>query len=356
MHDRLEQRSFLAALVLVSLAFAWLLAPFLAAIFWAALIAILFWPLRCWLTNRLPGWSNLVSLLAVTACVVIVIVPLSLIFASLVQQAATVYQKVDSGQINLAHYIEQVKDAFPMLQSLLERFHVDLDSLKHDAAAAAVSGSRYLATQAVAIGQNTFQIGIGFVLMLYLAFFFLRDGESLVQLMIRALPLGDDRERLLFAKFAEVSRATVKGNLVVAMAQGALGGLIFWILGIQGALFWGVVMTVMSLLPAVGAAIIWAPVAVWLFASGDIWRGAVLAVFGVAVVGLVDNALRPVLVGRDTKLPDYLVLLSTLGGLGLFGLSGFVIGPLIAALFMAFWDIFIREFNAPADGSSETSE
>lgn len=349
MHDRLEQRSFLAALIVVSLAFIWLLTPFIAAIFWAALIAILFWPLRRRLDLRLPGWPNLTSVLALTACVLVVIVPLAFILASLVQQAAVFYQKVDSGQINLAHYIEQVKNAFPMLQSLLERFHVDLDSLKQGAAAAAVKGSRYLATQAFSIGQNTFQIGVGFVLMLYLAFFFLRDGESLVQLMIRALPLGDDRERLLFAKFAEVSRATIKGNLLVAIVQGTLGGLIFWILGIQGALFWGVVMTVMSLLPAVGAAIIWAPVAVWLLASGEIWRGAVLAVFGITVVGLVDNALRPLLVGRDTKLPDYLVLLSTLGGLGLFGLSGFVVGPLIAALFMAFWDIFIREFNAPAD-------
>lgn len=352
MHDRLEQRSFLAALVLVSLAFVWLLTPFLAAIFWAALIAILFWPFRRWLATRLPGWPNVTSLIALTTCVVIVIVPLSFILASLVQQGATVYQKIDSGQINLAHYIEQVKNAFPMLQGLLERFHFDLDSLKQGAAAAALKASRYLATQAVSIGQNTFQIGIGFALMLYLAFFFLRDGESLVQLMIRALPLGDDREQLLFAKFAEVSRATVKGNLVVAMVQGALGGLIFWILGIQGALFWGVVMTVMSLLPAVGAAIIWAPVAVWLLASGEIWRGVVLTVFGVAVVGLVDNALRPVLVGRDTKLPDYLVLLSTLGGLVVFGLSGFVVGPLIAALFMAFWDIFIREFNTPTDAGT----
>lgn len=151
---------------------------------------------------------------------------------------------------------------------------------------------------------------------------------------------------MLFAKFAEVTRATIKGNLVVAIIQGALSGVIFAILGIPGALLWGVVMILLSLIPVVGAALIWGPVAIYLFAAGEWVQGSVLVGFGVGVIGLVDNVLRPILVGRDTKLPDYIVLLSTLGGIGLFGLSGFVIGPLIAVLFAAFWDIFAREFSA----------
>ena len=181
--------------------------------------------------------------------------------------------------------------------------------------------------------------------MVYLAFFLIRDGQKLIELMIRALPLGDERERLLFAKFAEVTRATVKGNLLIAIIQGALGGIIFWILGITGALLWGVVMAIVSLLPAVGAAIVWVPAAIYLAAVGDIVPAIILTAYGVVVIGLADNLLRPVLVGRDTKMPDYLVLLSTLGGIVMFGINGFVMGPLVAALFMAFWGIFIREFG-----------
>lgn len=186
-------------------------------------------------------------------------------------------------------------------------------------------------------------------LMLYLAFFMLKDGIGLVDLLVRALPLGDEREHLLFSKFAEVTRATVKGNLVVAVAQGSLGGIIFWILGIPAPFLWGVIMTLLSLVPMVGAGLVWAPVAVYLFATGSWIQGLVLTGFGVGVIGLVDNFLRPVLVGRDTKLPDYLVLLSTLGGVALFGINGFVIGPLLAALFVAFWQIFIRDFNTPEE-------
>jgi len=159
----------------------------------------------------------------------------------------------------------------------------------------------------------------------------------------------------LFAKFAEVTRATVKGNLVVAAVQGTLGGLIFWVLGIPGAFLWGVVMTLLSLIPVVGAALIWLPVAVYLFATGNWVHGTILFAFGAGVIGLVDNVLRPVLVGRDTKLPDYMVLLSTLGGFVLFGMNGFVIGPLIAALFVTFWDIFVREFHLPPESPKNNS-
>ena len=208
----------------------------------------------------------------------------------------------------------------------------------------AVTASRTLAEQALTVGQNTFGFVVGVALMVYLVSFYCATGV-LINLMVRALPLGDQRERELFGKFAEVTRATVKGNIVVAMVQGALGGIIFAVLGIPGALLWGVVMAFLSLIPAVGAGIVWLPVAVYLLATGSIWEGLVLIAFGAVVIGLADNILRPLLVGRDTKLPDYIVLFSTLGGLALFGITGFVIGPLVAALFMAFWNIFMREFN-----------
>src|SRR5690606_9260106 len=175
--------------------------------------------------------------------------------------------------------------------------------------------------------------------------FLLRDGSTLIDLITHALPLGDERERLLLAKFAEVTRATIKGNLVVGIVQGALGGLIFALLGLPTPVLWGVAMAVVSLIPAIGAALVWAPFAIYLVVTGDVMAGVILTVYGVFVIGLADNVLRPILVGRDTKLPDWLVLISTLGGLVMFGINGFVMGPLVAAAFIVFWQIFCRDYT-----------
>lgn len=200
-------------------------------------------------------------------------------------------------------------------------------------------GVQFLAGQALNVGQNALDFFVSFFIMLYLLFFLLRDGRALGHRVRAAVPLRDDLQRNLFHKFTDVVRATIKGTIVVAIVQGALGGLMFWFLGIQAPVLWAVVMAFLSLLPAVGTALVWVPVALYLLASGAVWQGVLLIVYGVLVIGLVDNVLRPVLVGKDTKMPDYIVLIATLGGMAIFGLNGFVIGPLIAAMFMAAWDI-----------------
>jgi predicted PurR-regulated permease PerM len=340
-----ERLSFISLLVLVTLLFLYLLRPFFGPIFWACAIGVLFSPLyQRWLAI-LGHRPNLAALLTLAVCVVIAVVPTLFVVVSFFREGADLYQALESGEIDFGVYIDRIRQAFPALQDLLERLSIDTATLREQLSGAAIAASRYVAQHALQIGQGTVQFFLALGLMLYVAFFMLRDGPRLVRLLIRALPLGDDRERQLFSKFAEVTRATVKGNLVVAAVQGTLGGLIFWLLGIPAAFLCGVVMTLLSLIPLVGAGLIWAPVAVYLFAVGDWGQGLVLTVFGVGVIGVVDNILRPILVGRDTKLPDYIVLLSTLGGFVLFGINGFVIGPLIAALFVAFWEIFIRDFH-----------
>src|SRR5690606_26041987 len=182
--------------------------------------------------------------------------------------------------------------------------------LREKLSSMALEGSKYLASQAVNVGQNTFQFLVSMGIMLYLLFFLLRDGGNLARHSKQLIPLSDEHQQHLFRKFATVVRATVKGNIVVAATQGALGGLMFWFLGIQGALLWGVLMAFLSLMPAVGAAIIWVPVAVSFLVTGAVWPGIVLTLFGVLVIGLVDNILRPLLVGKDTKIPDYVILVS----------------------------------------------
>ena len=353
-YSRLEQGSFLLMLVLVSVLFFFLLKPFFSPVFWACVITILFYPLYQLLQDR---WNsrNLAALATLAVCIVVGVAPMLFLIKAMVGEGQEVYQLVQSGALDPAKYLDKVREGFPFVQGFLDRFNIDLSLIKETLTKSAGTVSRWAAQNTLSIGQNMLQFFVSLALMLYLVFFLFRDGPMLIDLLIRALPMGDERERHLFNKFAEVTRATVKGNLVVAIIQGSLGGIIFALLGIKGAVFWGAVMVLLSLIPVVGASLIWGPVAIYLFAVGSWEKGLILTAFGAGIIGLVDNLLRPILVGRDTKLPDYLVLLSTLGGFALFGMNGFVIGPLVAVLFIAFWQIFILDFNSESESSESVN-
>lgn len=340
----LENKSLLVLLVFVTVAFIWILLPFYGAVFWAVILGILFAPLQRRMQLKFGWQRNLTSFVTLSICLVIAILPVIIISALLVQEGAALYQSIESGQLDIADYLSRFKHSLPpYFQHLLDRFGMgDLDDLREKIVKSAMQGSQFFATQAFSFGQGTFEFVLGFFIMLYLLFFFLRDGAELARKIRTAIPLDDQQKRRLQLKFNRVVRATVKGNVLVAVTQGALGGMIFWFLDIPSALLWAVVMAFLSLLPAVGAGIVWAPVAAFFLFSGAIWQGVVLALYGILVIGLVDNVLRPILVGKDTKMPDYLILISTLGGLAIFGLNGFVIGPLIAALFISSWALFVE--------------
>ena len=340
---KLQNTSLMVLLAVVTIAFVWILLPFYGAVFWAAILGILFAPLQHQLQLRF-GWSrNLTALCTLSLCVLIAILPVIIISTLLVQEGAALYGRIESGELDIAGHVSQFKHSLPLyFQHLLDRFGMgELSGLREKIIKSMMQGSQFLASQAFSFGQGTFDFVVGFFIMLYLLFFFLRDGSELARKVRAAIPLEDNQKRRLQLKFNRVVRATVKGSLLVSITQGALGGLIFWFLDIPSVLLWAVLMAFLSLLPAVGAGIVWVPVAAYFLLSGAIWQGTVLALFGVLVIGLVDNVLRPILVGKDTKMPDYLILISTLGGLAIFGLNGFVIGPLIAALFMSSWAIFV---------------
>ena len=344
----LEDKVFLYLLVAVSIAFVWVLLPFYGAVFWGAIFALMFRPLFKRLLSLMPQRRTSAALLTVLIILLLVILPLALVTGSVVREAGAVYGRVQSGDIDVSRYFQQVYDALPdWVTNILNRFGLENFALVQERLSQSLTrGSQFFAAQALAIGQNTFDFVVSFFIMLYLLFFLLRDGNSLALNIQDALPLGADVKRNLTGKFTTVIRATVRGNIAVAALQGALGGLIFWLLGVNAPVLWGTLMAFLSLLPAVGAALVWLPVAIYFLATGAIVKGAVLIAFGVLVIGLVDNILRPILVGKDTKMPDYLVLVSTLGGMSLFGLNGFVIGPVIAAMFIAVWDIFARARQA----------
>ena len=337
----IEDQSLLILVIAVSLAFAWILQPFYGAILWGIIAAIIFAPLCRWLAKSMR-WPVLAAPITILVIIAIVILPLTMIAASLGQEASNLYGKVQSGEVDFIKNAQEVLDALPAwAKDWLSRFGLaDLSSMRDGLTAGLVKGSQFIATQALNIGSSTFDFIIGLGVMLYLLFFLLQDGDALFGRMKAAVPLREEQKRALFSRLTLVVRATVRGGILVAIAQGALGGLAFWFLGIHAPVLWAVIMAFLSLLPAIGAGLVWVPVAIYLLATGAIWQGVALIAYGIFVIGLVDNGLRPFLVGKDTKLPDYVVLISTLGGIEVFGLHGFVIGPVIAAMFMVTWEIF----------------
>ena len=340
----LEDKVFVLLLVLVSIAFAWILLPFYSAVLWGVILALVFAPVQRWFNARLPNQPNAATFLTLLFIVGIVLIPVAVTTASIVNEATTLYENIQSGDLDLGAFLQRFLDSLPnWALNVLHKFGVtDVADMQARVISLLAEGSQFFATQAILVGQGTANVLLGVAIMLYLLYFLLRDGAKLSQTVIKAVPLAGEYKDALFHKIAVVVRAMVKGTILVAVVQGFLGGLIFWALGIHAPVLWGVVMAFLSLLPAVGASIVWFPVAVYLIATGAIGKGLILMAFGAGVIGLVDNLLRPYLVGKDTALPDYVVLLSTLGGIALLGLNGLVVGPLIAALFIAVWDIAAR--------------
>ncbi|MGP8324510.1 AI-2E family transporter [Serratia sp. CY53125] len=332
---------FILILFIVTAAFFDVLGPYYSSVLWAVILAVIFHPVKKKLKQYVGERNGVVSLLTVALICLIVFTPLAIIASSLAMEFNVIYTKL---QTNNSQLPAMLADFMRHLPGWAQRFLAEhnLNSaaeIQKQLSEVALKGGQYLAGSVFLIGKGTFNFVVGFGVMLYLLFFLLKDGPYLVNLALEALPLSQHVKHHLFVKFAAVSRATIKGTVVVAVVQGALGGLAFYFTGIDGSLLWGALMAFLSIIPAVGSAIIWVPAVIYFFATGMLWKAIFLVVFFVVVIGLVDNILRPLLVGKDTKMPDYLILISTLGGMEIYGINGFVIGPLIAALFIACWNI-----------------
>ncbi|MCQ8226921.1 MULTISPECIES: AI-2E family transporter [Pantoea] len=347
---------FIVILALVTYAFFDVLTPYFSAIFWAAILAVIFHPLKSLLRRKMGDRNGLAAFATLLIICLIVFTPLALITSSMVVEVNTVYTKL---QNNSAQFPAVFADLLQHLPSWARNYLADnnlnnAQEIQQKLSGFALKGGQYMAGSVFLIGKGTFTFTVGFGVMLYLLFFLLKDGAWLVNLILEALPLSTYVKHHLMMKFAAVSRATVKGTVVVAVVQGVLGGIAFWITGIDGSLLWGTLMAFLSLIPAVGSAIVWVPATIFFFATSAIWKALFLIGFFVVVVGLVDNILRPLLVGKDTKMPDYLILISTLGGMEVYGINGFVIGPLIAALFIACWNLLSGRDNR--ENSEEIDE
>jgi predicted PurR-regulated permease PerM len=341
---KLESAAFLAMVLGVTVIFFWMIRAFIWPVFWAAILAVLFHRIHTRLLAACRGRAAPAALLSILAVVLLVVLPFMLVVGAIARQGLLLYQGIVAGEIAVQAPIDMLERWLPLVTDFLARHGVDMIQLRVSVQELAASATRMIATRALGIGQNALWVTILFALMLYLLYFFFRDGDRIVDRVSRVLPVGEERRNRLLLKFTQVVRATVKGNLIVALVQGGLVVLLFLSVGIQTAVFWGVTAAVLSLLPAVGASLVWVPTSIFLVATGQVWQGLAVFIGGVLITA-VENVLRPIVIGRDTRLPDYLVLVSTLGGVAVFGLAGFVAGPVIAALFLVLWELFGEEYT-----------
>jgi predicted PurR-regulated permease PerM len=344
-HRTQVERRFVFGLVLViTLLFVWMIHDFLAPLFLAALSSGLMTPVYRRLLFWMGGRQTLAALATLIIAVAIIVGPLSLFLGILVNEARQVTETVvPFVQKQLADPRElesRIPEWLPFRDQILP-YRVQITERLGEAAGK-VGG--FLVKSASAATQGTANFLLDLFIMLYAMFFFLTQGRAIIDTFLASIPMARADQELMMERGVSVTRAMIKGSLVIGALQGALAGIAFWIVGIQGAVFWATVMAVASLIPGIGAALVWIPGVVYLFAVGKIGGAIFLAAWCAAVVGSVDNVLRPWLVGQDTKMPDLLILLSTLGGLGFFGAIGLIVGPIVAALFMTVLGLYQAAF------------
>ncbi|THH41501.1 AI-2E family transporter [Neolewinella litorea] len=343
--SQVNSNLFFIVVALTTLAFFKLIAPFLLTCFWAAVLAIIFFNVYRRYRIQLRGRDSLAAAITTLIVVLFVIVPVALLGVALVNQIINFYGNIEAGTINPNMIFDYIDSNHPQMVIWLSDFGISLTELRESLNTAVTEAGQYAANWAIGFGGSLLNTFIQFTLVIYLLYFFLVDGWKIERALVNTIPMGDIRERVLFRRFAQVARATLKGTLIVAFVQGAIGGVLFAVLGIPAALLWAVAMMLLALLPIGGSAIVWVPAAIIMFIQGNVASGIIIVVVGTLIIGLVDNLLRPLLVGRDTQMPDYVVLISTLGGIAMFGLSGFVIGPTVAALFITVWEMMGRDYG-----------
>ncbi|MDB5049434.1 MAG: hypothetical protein JWO30_2505 [Fibrobacteres bacterium] len=345
-----QKASFLIYLLAVTAAFIYLLQNFLMPLLLAAVFTGLTYPVYTWLLAKVrkPVFAALLTILSI---LLVLVLPLIAVGAIAYQEAVGFFSSLDldTWRSHLESAIQSIRDRFP---ALLQR--VNTENLTGMAISGLQNAFQFILKHSADISLSLANNLLSFFLMLFIMFYFYLDGKRILERLIRWSPLKDEYERILIEKFVSVSKGTLKGILVIGMIQGVLGAILFWAVGLSSPVFLGTLMVFASIIPALGTAAIWAPTAIFLLFEGR-W-GAALAVVitGGVVISSVDNFVRPILVGKDIKMHDLLVLLSTLGGLSVFGLSGLILGPIIASLFLSIWNIYEEVFAGELSANRQT--
>lgn len=334
----ISQKIFFFLLLLgATVFFLWMVREYLFPVFWAIVFALLLYPVYTKMQRKFN--RTLSAAFTMLLALIVVVLPVSWLGTQIAQEAYALYRTLaESGMLASFTLPEPVTN-------LLGMFGYDTDNIKTDIATWISSASAWIFSEALSISSATFTVIVKTLFMLYLLFFFLRDGEKLGRYVMHRLPLGDAKESALFTRFASTTRAMMKGTIVVALVQGLVGGILFWVAGVPNPILWGAVMAFVSVIPAVGPFLVWLPAGLFLLATGSLVPALIVLIGGGVVISSIDNILRPILVGRDTQMPDALIFISILGGISVFGLTGVIIGPVIAALVLTVWDLFAEEFK-----------
>lgn len=346
------RHGFLIAFVIaISAAFLAMVWTFALTILMAAIFAGLSYPSFQRLQERMGGRAALAAIATLVLLLVLVLAPLLVVLAAGANEALRITQTVGP---RLQQFVDEPGTFQGRLRGLpfYEYIAPYRQEILTKTAELVGGASKFLFSALSATTVATAVFIFQFAVFLYTLFFCLTDGPQLLRGMMGYLPLADVDKARMLDKFLSVTRATLKGTILIGAAQGLLGGLAFWFVGIDGPVFWGTVMTVLSIIPGIGGALVWVPAAIIMAITGDIWRAVGLALFCALVVGSIDNLLRPRLVGRDTQMHELMIFFSTLGGLSLFGATGFILGPVLAALFLTAWEMFGVAFRQEIDDSS----
>ena len=333
---------FLLLLVVGTIVF-FIFQPFLTAIVAAAILSALFkhpyHMFEKW-TRGHRGWSAFLTCLLV---IVIIVTPIFLILSLAIGEANNLYHTLgeESALERVINQTVATAQATPYLSIFFDTQTLNQERILNDI--------RQFSQNALGLLQAAYQGITHFVfwvfVMFFTLFYFLIDGKRTLKYLMQLSPLRDEHDKLLITKFISISRATLKGTIVVGVIQGLLGGVAFWIAGIPSPAIWGIVMVLFSIIPMVGSALLWIPAGIIMLLLGNIWQGIFILAVGAGIISVIDNILRPKLVGKDTQMHPLMVFFATLGGISFFGLPGFIIGPIMVSLFLALGEIYTIEFR-----------
>jgi len=335
---------FILALAVISVLAFLLFKPFLTAILMAVILAIVFRkPYKFFLKivkNKKPAASALTCVLVL----LVIILPVSMMLGLMANEAGGIYKKVSAEEnfyqnrvITGLNYIKNL----PFVQNMGIEKMLSQEEL--------TKSFKDVSHGFLVFIQKAYQNVAGFIIWVFVMFFtlyyLLMEGKSIAKKIIFISPLRDAHEKVLLGKFISMARATLKGTIIIGIIQGTIGGITFAIVGVPSPVIWGVIMIILSIIPAIGSGLVWFPVGVAMFFMGNIWQGVTILAVGLGIISIIDNFLRPKLVGMDTQMHPLLVFFATLGGIITFGLIGFIIGPIIMALFLTLWEIYAVEFK-----------
>jgi predicted PurR-regulated permease PerM len=329
---------FFAIMLIVTIAFFYIMKPFVYAVFWAVVLAGLFMPVYKKVQKKLHRPTVSAAIVLILICLIFIL-PFVFIASLLLKESMDIYQGLskDNSQINV--YVQKLA-ALIKHNPYTDSLHLDDAALTEKITELSKSVTGYIFENLKSFTQNTLQFIVQLGVMLYALFYFIRDGQKFLNSILRFLPLGQGRDRILLGHFRKTANSTLKVTLIIGGIQGILGGLLFLFTGIQGAILWGVVMIITAVIPVVGCALVWAPAGVFMMIAGHFWTGILILAFGALVISMVDHFLRPILLGKDVSMHPLFIFLSTMGGIIVFGFTGFIIGPIIMSLAMAVWQMY----------------